>query len=95
MKETSSLPSPCSLVIVINKTINNPIKLHQGLGLQVTQYIGALGKPCTGITIDRKVLSILHLTCVVLYLVLSSTVDQTVTTVLVQLGTGEVPELDL
>ena len=95
MKETSSLPSPCSLVIGINKTINNPIKLHQGLGLQVTQYIGALGKPCTGITIDRKVLSILHLTCVVLYLVLSSTVDQTVTTVLVQLGTGEVPELDL
>ena len=56
---------------------------------------GALGKPCTSITIDRKVLSILHLTCVVLYLVLSSTVDQTVTTVLVQLGTGEVPELDL
>ena len=76
-------------------TISNPIKLHQGLGLQVTQYIGALGKPCTSITIDRKVLSILHLTCVVLYLVLSSTVDQTVTTVLVQLGTGEVPELDL
>lgn len=66
MKETSSSPSPCSLVIGINKTINNPIKLHQGLGLQVTQYIGALGKPCTGITIDRKVLSILHLTCVVL-----------------------------
>jgi hypothetical protein len=77
-------------------TISNPIKLHQGcLGLQVTQYSGALGKPCTSITIDRKVLSILHLTCVVLYLVLSSTVDQTVTTVLVQLGTGEVPELDL
>ena len=67
MKETSSLPSPCSLVIGINKTINNPIKLHQGLGLQVTQYIGALGKPCISITItDRKVLSILHLTCVVL-----------------------------
>ena len=86
MKETSSLPSPCSLVIGINKTINNPIKLHQGLGLQVTQYIGALGKPCTGITIDRKVLSILHLTCVVLYLVLGSTVDQTVSTVLIQLG---------
>ena len=86
MKETSSLPSPCSLVIGINKTINNPIKLHQGLGLQVTQYIGALGKPCTGITIDRKVLSILHLTCVVLYLVLGSTVDQTVNTVLIQLG---------
>ena len=58
------------------------------MGLQVTQYSGALGKPCTSITIDRKVLSILHLTCVVLYLVLSSTVDQTVTTVLVQLGTG-------
>ena len=35
-------------------TISNPIKLHQGLGLQVTQYIGALGKPCTSITIDRK-----------------------------------------
>lgn len=66
MKETSSLPSPCSLVIGYNITISNPIKLHQGLGLQVTQYIGALGKPCTSITIDRKVLSILHLTCVVL-----------------------------
>ena len=65
------------------------------MGLQVTQYSGALGKPCTSIIIDRKVLSILHLTCVVLYLVLGSTVDQTVTTVLVQLGTGEVPELDL
>ena len=63
--------------------------------MKFTQYSGALGKPCTIITIDRKVLSILHLTCVVLYLVLSSTVDQTVTTVLVQLGTGEVPELDL
>ena len=95
MKETSSLPSPCSLVIGYNITISNPIKLHQGLGLQVTQYIGALGKPCTVITIDRKVLSILHLTCVVLYLILGSTVDQTVNTVLVQLGTGEVPELDL
>ena len=83
MKETSSLPSPCSLVIGYNITISNPIKLHQGLGLQVTQYIGALGKPCTSITIDRKVLSILHLTCVVLYLVLGSTVDQTV---LIQLG---------
>ena len=86
MKETSSLPSPCSLVIGINKTISNPIKLHQVLGLQVTQYIGALGKLCTGITIDRKVLSILHLTCVVLYLVLGNTVDQTVSTVLIQLG---------
>ena len=86
MKETSSLPSPCSLVIGYNITISNPIKLHQGLGLQVTQYIGALGKPCTSITIDRKVLSILHLTCVVLYLVLGSTVDQTVNTVLIQLG---------
>ena len=76
-------------------TISNPIKLHQGLGLQVTQYTGALGKPCTSITIDRKVLSILHLTCVVLYLVLGSTVDQTVNTVLVQLGAGEAPVLDL
>ena len=26
------------------------------MGLQVTQYSGALGKPCTSITIDRKVL---------------------------------------
>ncbi len=34
-------------------------------------------------------------TCILLYLVLSSTVDQTVNTVLVQLGTGEVPMLDL
>ena len=65
------------------------------MGLQVTQYIGALGKPCTSITIDRKVLSILHLTCVVLYLVLSSTVDQTVVTVLIQLGADEAPILDL
>ena len=65
------------------------------MGLQVTQYIGALGKPCTSITIDRKVLSILHLTCILLYLVLSNTVDQTVTTVLVQLGAGEAPVLDL
>ena len=73
------------LVIIITITIqSNYIRVC--LGLQVTQYIGALGKPCTSITIDRKVLSILHLTCVVLYLVLGSTVDQTVNTVLIQLG---------
>ena len=28
--------------------------MASGFGLQVTQYIGALGKPCTSITIDRK-----------------------------------------
>ena len=58
--------SQCLLLIGYNNNYYYPIKWHQGLGLQVTQYIGALGKPCTGITIDRKVLSILHLTCVVL-----------------------------
>ncbi len=46
--------------------------------------------------IARSVLAIVYLTCILLYLVLSSgTVDQTVITVLVQLGAGEAPILDL
>ncbi len=39
--------------------------------------------------------SVAYVSCILLYLVLGSTVDQTASTVLVQLGTGEAPILDL
>ena len=47
---------------------------------------GALGKPCTRVMYSLDYLAIVYLSCILLDLVLSNTVDQTVSTVLVQLG---------
>ena len=65
------------------------------MACRLPDTIRCLGQTLYQYNYRYEVLSILHLTCVALYLVISSTVDQTVTTVLVQLSTGEVPELDL
>ncbi len=57
---------------------------------------GALGKPCTRVMYSYSYsqdylaivysIGIVYLSCILPYLVLSNTVDQTVSTVLVQLG---------